>query len=101
MGNSTGVLDRFYPKLSPFMNPGPYSGLDQHEQRNAARTVTEPQQAATKAEGDRELQETQVANLTAPSNAAGATDQTAASRTLPHEKYLIFLMLASFQKNPC
>ena len=64
MGNSTGVLDRFYSKLSPFMNPGLHSGRDQQEQRNAAKTVTEPQQAATKAEGDRELQEAPVANDT-------------------------------------
>jgi integrase len=28
MGNSTGVLDRFYSKLSPFMNPALHSGRD-------------------------------------------------------------------------
>ena len=28
MGNSTSVLDRFYSKLSPFMNPGLHSGRD-------------------------------------------------------------------------
>ena len=86
MGNSTGVLDRFYSKLSPFMNPGLHSGRDQQEQRNAAKTVTEPQQAATKAEGDRELQEAPVANLTVPAQAAAAVDQTAAPKTSAHEK---------------
>ena len=52
MGNSTGVLDRFYSKLSPFMNPGLHSGRDQQEQRNAAKTVTAPIQAETQVEGD-------------------------------------------------
>ncbi|MFD1508179.1 hypothetical protein [Lacimonas salitolerans] len=34
MGNSTGVLDRFYSKLSPFMNPGLHSGrTDRQEKR--------------------------------------------------------------------
>ena len=33
MGNSTGVLDRFYSKLSPFMNPGLHSGRDLQESR--------------------------------------------------------------------
>jgi integrase len=86
MGNSTGVLDRFYSKLSPFMNPGLHSGRDQQEQRNAAKTVTEPQQAATKAEGDRELQKAQAPNLTAPAEIAAATNQPAAPQTSAHEK---------------
>lgn len=51
MGNSTGVLDRFYSKLSPFMNSGLHSGRDQQEQRNAARAVTEPQQNGNKGRG--------------------------------------------------
>jgi integrase len=33
MGNSTGVLDRYYSKLSPFMNPRLHSGRDQQAQR--------------------------------------------------------------------
>ena len=33
MGNSTGVLDRFYSKLSPFMNPGLHSGRDLHNEK--------------------------------------------------------------------
>ena len=86
MGNSTGVLDRFYSKLSPFMNPGLHSGRDQQEQRNAAKTATEPQQATTKAEGDRELQEAPVANQTVPAQAAGTSDQPAAPKTSAHEK---------------
>ena len=68
------------------MNPGLHSGRDQQEQRNAAKTVTEPQQATAKAEGDRELQEAPVANLTVPAQAAAAVDQTAAPKTSAHEK---------------
>ena len=68
------------------MNPGLHSGRDQQEQRNAARTATEPQQVATKAEDDRELQEAPVANLTVPAQAAAAVDQTAAPKTSAHEK---------------
>ena len=83
MGNSTGVLDRFYSKLSPFMNPGLHSGRDQQEQRNAAKTVTEPQQAVTKAEGDREAQ---VANNTTPAQDAAATNQPAHSKKSADEK---------------
>jgi len=86
MGNSTGVLDRFYSNLSPFMNPGLHSGRDQQEQRNAAKTVTEPQQAVTKAEGDREPQVAQVANNTTPTQDAAATNQPAHSKTSAHEK---------------
>ena len=52
----------------------------------AATTVTEPQQAVIKAEGDRALQEAQIANLTAPAQAAAAVDQTAAPKTSAHEK---------------
>ena len=47
MGNSTGVLDRFYSKLSPFMNPGLHSGRDlRNEQLELKNTValTEPAQ---------------------------------------------------------
>mgnify|MGYP000284792883 FL=1 len=47
MGNSTGVLDRFYSKLSPFMNPGLHSGRDlRNEQLELKNTVavTEPVQ---------------------------------------------------------
>lgn len=40
MGNSTGVLDRFYSKLSPFMNPGLHSGRDlRNEQLELKNTV--------------------------------------------------------------
>jgi hypothetical protein len=35
MGNSTGVLDRFYSKLSPFMNPGLHSGRDLRAEKQA------------------------------------------------------------------
>ena len=68
------------------MNPGLHSGRDQQEQRNAAKTVTEPQQATAKAEGDRELQEAPVANLTVSAQAAAAVDQTAAPKASAHEK---------------
>jgi integrase len=37
MGNSTGVLDRFYSKLSPFMNPGLHSGRDLRENNLALK----------------------------------------------------------------
>jgi hypothetical protein len=37
MGNSTGVLDRFYSKLSPFMNPGLHSGRDLREEKLALK----------------------------------------------------------------
>ena len=86
MGNSTGVLDRFYSKLSPFMNPGLHSGRDQQEQRNAAKTVKEPAQVSPKAEGDPELQEAPVANLTEPAQVAAATGQTTAPKASAHEK---------------
>ena len=86
MGNSTGVLDRFYSKLSPFMNPGLHSGRDQQEQRNAAKVVTEPPKAATEAEGDPELQEAQVANDTTPAQVTAATEQPADPKASAHEK---------------
>lgn len=50
MGNSTGVLDRFYSKLSPFMNPGLHSGRDlRNEQLELQKTVavTEPIKQST------------------------------------------------------
>ena len=68
------------------MNPGLHSGRDQQEQRNAAKTVTEPAQASPKAEGDREPQEAQVANNTTPAQDAAATNQPAHSKTSAHEK---------------
>jgi len=68
------------------MNPGLHSGRDQQEQRNAAKTATEPQQATTKAEGDRELQEAQVANDTTSAQVTVATNQPANSKTSAHEK---------------
>ena len=68
------------------MNPGLHSGRDQQEQRNAAKTVTAPQQVATKAGGDRELQEALVAHLTEPAQVAAATDQIAAPKASAHEK---------------
>jgi integrase len=86
MGNSTGVLDRFYSKLSPFMNPGLHSGRDQQERRNAAKTVTAPPKAATQAEGDPELQEAQVANDTTPAQVTAATEQPADPKKSAHEK---------------
>jgi len=49
MGNSTGVLDRFYSKLSPFMNPGLHSGRDLREEKLELKkkvAVSEPPQAA-------------------------------------------------------
>jgi hypothetical protein len=39
MGNSTGVLDRFYSKLSPFMNPGLHSGRDLREEKLALKAA--------------------------------------------------------------
>ena len=68
------------------MNPGLHSGRDQQEQRNAAKTVTEHPQVVTKAEGDRELQEAPVANLTVPAQSAGNSDRPAAPKTSAHEK---------------
>jgi len=47
MGNSTGVLDRFYSKLSPFMNPGLHSGRDLREEKLELKktvAVSEPPQ---------------------------------------------------------
>lgn len=46
MGDSTGVMDRFYSKLSPFMNPGLHSGRDQQAQRETQK----PRQALTKSQ---------------------------------------------------
>jgi hypothetical protein len=37
MGNSTGVLDRFYSKLSPFMNPGLHSGRSDRQEKLALK----------------------------------------------------------------
>jgi len=68
------------------MNPGLHSGRDQQEQRNAAKTVTEPPKAATQAEGDPELQEAQVANDTTPAQVTAATEHSANSKTSAHEK---------------
>ena len=86
MGNSTGVLDRFYSKLSPFMNPGLHSGRDQQEQRNAAKTATAQPQVARKAEGDPELQDAQVASPSAPVQIKSASDQPAVLKAPAHEK---------------
>jgi hypothetical protein len=86
MGNSTGVLDRFYSKLSPFMNPGLHSGRDQQEQRNATKTVTKPAKTATQAVGDPELQKAQVASPTAPVQVTSASDQPAVLKASAHEK---------------
>ena len=68
------------------MNPGLHSGRDQQEQRNAAKTATAPQKVATKAEGDRELQEAQTTNNTTPAQVTVAVDQTAAPKKSAHEK---------------
>ena len=46
MGNSTGVLDRLYSKLSPFMNPRLHSGRDQQAQRETQK----PRQVLTKSQ---------------------------------------------------
>ena len=101
MGNSTGVLDRFYSKLSPFMNPGLHSGRDQQEQRNATKTVTKPAKTATQAVGDRELQKAQVASPTAPVQVTSASDQPAVLKASAHEKAFDLLTLASCQKKLC
>jgi len=37
MGNSTGVLDRFYSKLSPFMNAAQHSGRAEQALKDAAK----------------------------------------------------------------
>ena len=51
MGNSTGVLDRFYSKLSPFMNPGLHSGRDlRNEQLERRNTVAQQEQELSPAE---------------------------------------------------
>jgi len=39
MGNSTGVLDRFYSKLSPFMNPGLHSGRADRSEKLALKAA--------------------------------------------------------------
>jgi integrase len=39
MGNSTGVLDRFYSKLSPFMNAAQHSGRSDQAARDAAKAA--------------------------------------------------------------
>lgn len=44
MGNSTGVLDRFYSKLSPFMNPGLHSSRDQQAQRETQKPASGTEQ---------------------------------------------------------
>ena len=44
MDNSTGVLDRFYSKLPPFMNPGLHSGRDQQAQRETQKPASGTEQ---------------------------------------------------------
>jgi len=73
MGNSTGVLDRFYSKLSPFMNPGLHSGRDlRNEQLELKKTVTASKTEQPTASLPLEVQDTSNAGQQAPALSAAA-----------------------------
>jgi hypothetical protein len=102
MGNSTGVLDRFYSKLSPFMNPGLHSGRDQQEQRNAAKDRHRAAASDNKSRGRPRA----ARSASCQSNSAGTSRRALQISPLPlkHQrmrKLSISLMLASSQKKPC
>ena len=73
MGNSTGVLDRFYSKLSPFMNPGLHSGRDlNNEYLELKSSVVTDKPKSTMAEPNQ--------TLTASNKAQVAPAQSAATK---------------------
>jgi integrase len=73
MGNSTGVLDRFYSKLSPFMNPGLHSGRDlRNEKLELKKTVTASNTEQPTASLPLEVQDTSNAGQQAPALSAAA-----------------------------
>jgi hypothetical protein len=73
MGNSTGVLDRFYSKLSPFMNPGLHSGRDlRNEQLELQKTIAVPELAQPTASVPMEALETPRTAQQAPALSAAA-----------------------------
>jgi hypothetical protein len=55
MGNSTGVLDRFYSKLSPFMNPGLHSGRDLRAEKLALKNARGDEIAALEPDGEEQV----------------------------------------------
>ncbi len=73
MGNSTGVLDRFYSKLSPFMNPGLHSGRDlRNEQLELKKTVAANETVHTPSSPPVEAQDTLNTAQQAPALSAAA-----------------------------
>ncbi len=55
MGNSTGVLDRFYSKLSPFMNPGLHSGRDLRAEKLALKNSRGDEIAALEPDAEKQV----------------------------------------------
>ena len=74
MGNSTGVLDRFYSKLSPFMNPGLHSGRDQQAQRETQKTASGTEQKPVNDNGPEYVQGAQLQNASTPDQVLASAD---------------------------
>jgi integrase len=86
MGNSTGVLDRFYSKLSPFMNPGLHSGRDQQAQRETQKTASGTEQKPVNDNGPEYVQGAQLQNASTPDQVLASAEPATAPKASANEK---------------
>ena len=86
MGNSTGVLDRFYSKLSPFMNPGLHCSRDQQAQRESQKLASGTEQRPASNSDAEGVQGEVLQNASTPDQVLAPAEPATAPKASANEK---------------